>query len=116
MDIGTQSPHGPVKVEIFDPPMCCSTGLCGPAVDPVLIDIYGAIVKIKTEYVDRVLVERYVLGQQADMFVKQPEVIRRLKADGVTVLPITVVNGLVQKERKYPSYAELRGWIDAQSG
>ena len=24
------------KVEVFDPPMCCSTGVCGPSVDPAL--------------------------------------------------------------------------------
>lgn len=23
-----------IKVEIFDPPMCCPGGLCGPAIDP----------------------------------------------------------------------------------
>jgi hypothetical protein len=25
------------RVEVFDPPLCCSTGVCGPNVDPVLI-------------------------------------------------------------------------------
>ena len=24
------------KLAVYDPPMCCSTGVCGPAVDPVL--------------------------------------------------------------------------------
>ena len=24
------------KLTVYDPPMCCSTGVCGPAVDPVL--------------------------------------------------------------------------------
>lgn len=24
-----------MKIEVFDPPMCCSSGVCGPAVDPV---------------------------------------------------------------------------------
>jgi hypothetical protein len=23
------------KVQVFDPPMCCSTGVCGPEVDPL---------------------------------------------------------------------------------
>ncbi len=111
------SPAGrPVQVEIFDPPMCCPTGLCGPAVDPVLLDIYGAIAKLKVEYDGRAVLERYVLGQQAARFMQQPDVVDRLKAEGVGVLPITLVNGRIVKERSYPSYAELKGWIDGRSG
>jgi hypothetical protein len=105
----------PLKIEIFDPPMCCPTGICGPAVDPALLDIYGAVLKIKTEYDGRVVVERYVLGQQPAKFMQQPEVIRRLKADGIAVLPVTVVNGVVLKEKVYPSYEELKQWIEDAS-
>jgi len=101
-----------VRVEIFDPPMCCPTGLCGPAVDPALLDIYETILKIKTEYDGQSVVERYVLGQQPGKFMQQPEVVRLLKAHGVSVLPVTVVNGVVVKERVYPSYAELKQWIN----
>jgi hypothetical protein len=102
----------PVRVEIFDPPMCCPTGLCGPAVDPALLDIYGAALKIKTEYDGQAVVERYLLGQQPAKFMQQPEVIRRLKAHGVAILPVTVVNGVVMKEKEYPSYEELKQWIE----
>jgi len=105
----------PLKIEIFDPPMCCPTGICGPAVDPALLDIYGAVLKIKTEYDGRVVVERYVLGQQPAKFMQQPEVIRRLKADGIAVLPVTVIDGVVVKESVYPSYEELKQWIEEGS-
>jgi hypothetical protein len=27
-----------VKMIIFDPAMCCSTGVCGPAIDPELLN------------------------------------------------------------------------------
>ncbi len=104
--------NGVVRVEIFDPPMCCPTGLCGPAVDPALLDIYESILKIKTEYNGQSVVERYVLGQQPAKFMQQPEVIRRLKAHGVSILPVTVVNGVVVKEKVYPSYEELKQWIN----
>ncbi len=101
-----------VRVEIFDPPMCCPTGLCGPAMDPALLDIYESILKIKTEYNGQSVVERYVLGQQPGKFMQQPEVVRLLKAHGVSILPLTVVNGVVVKQKVYPSYAELKHWID----
>ncbi len=25
------------KLEVYDPAMCCSTGVCGPEVDPALV-------------------------------------------------------------------------------
>jgi hypothetical protein len=80
--------------------------------DPALLDIYGAVLKIKTEYDGKAVVERYVLGQQPAKFMQQPEVIRRLKARGVAVLPVTVVDGVVVKEKVYPSYDELKQWIE----
>lgn len=111
----TQAPR-PVRVEIFDPPMCCPTGLCGPTLDPVLLDVYEAILKIKTEYDGQAVLERYVLGQQPAKFMQQPEVISRLKTHGVSILPVTVVNGVVLKEKEYPSYGELKQWIEEGKG
>ena len=33
-------------VEIFDPPLCCPTGLCGPVLDTTLVDLSEAIVTL----------------------------------------------------------------------
>ncbi len=99
-------------IEIFDPPLCCPTGLCGPTIDPALLDINEALLKLKADFDGSANIDRYLLGQQPGKFVQQPEVIARLKANGVAVLPITVVNGVVKKERAYPSYAELKTWIE----
>lgn len=101
-----------ITVEIFDPPMCCPTGLCGPSIDPALLDISEAILKLKTEFDGQASIERYLLGQQPAKFVQHAQVIGRLKQDGVPVLPITVVNGVIRKERAYPSYSELKTWIE----
>ncbi len=103
-----------IVIEIFDPPLCCPTGLCGPTIDPALLDINEAILKLKSEFNGQVNLGRYLLGQQPGKFVQQTEVIARLKADGVSVLPITVVNGVVKKERAYPSYSELKNWVEAE--
>lgn len=101
-----------VRVEIYDPPMCCPTGVCGPTIDPALLDIHEAILKVNAEGDGRASIERYVLSQQPARFMQQSEVIARLKANGIGVLPITVVNGRVMKERAYPSYDDLKAWID----
>lgn len=100
-------------IEIFDPPMCCPGGLCGPALDPALLDIQEAILKVSEEFDGRVSVERYLLGQQPAKFMQQPEVLARLKSEGIPVLPLTVVDGHVVLERAYPTYETLRGWITA---
>ncbi len=105
-------PEPQITIEIFDPPMCCPTGLCGPTIDPALLDIHEAILKFKAEYDGQARIERYLLGQQPAKFMGQPEVIARLKAQGIPVLPITVVNGRVVKERAYPTYEELRTWVN----
>ncbi len=103
-----------VVVEIFDPPMCCPGGMCGPAIDPALLDIQEAILKLSDEFATRVSVNRYLLGQQPAKFMQQPEVLARLKSEGVAVLPLTVVNGKVVHERGYPSYEALRALIVAE--
>ena len=95
-------------VEIFDPPMCCPTGLCGPDIDPALLDINEAILKMKKEFDGKVKIERYLLSQQGPKFMQQPEVMKRLQSNGVEALPLTLVDGKVVKEKSYPSFDELK--------
>jgi hypothetical protein len=101
-----------VNIEIFDPPLCCPTGVCGPTIDPALLDAQEAILRVQSEFDGRVRVERYALSQQPGKFMQQPEVVARLKAQGVTVLPITLVDGRAVKEKAYPAYTELLSWIE----
>ena len=96
------------QVEIFDPPLCCPSGLCGPVIDPTLLDISEAVLRIGKEFEGRVRVERYLLSQQPGRFMQNADVARLLKERGVGVLPVTVVDGRVLKMEEYPSYDELR--------
>jgi hypothetical protein len=100
-----------VTTEIFDPPMCCCPGLCGPSVDSALLDISDAILKIKAEFDGRATIERYVLSQRPVKSTEQLEILDRLSWNRVSVLPITLVNGAVLKERAYPSYADMRSGL-----
>ncbi|PIU45904.1 MAG: arsenical resistance operon transcriptional repressor ArsD [Ignavibacteriales bacterium CG07_land_8_20_14_0_80_59_12] len=95
-------------IEIFDPPMCCPSGLCGPSVDPALLDINEAVLKLKKEYDGKVTIERYLLSQQGQKFMQVPEVLALLKREGVSVLPLTMVNGKIIKQKTYPTYDELK--------
>jgi hypothetical protein len=92
-------------VEIFDPPMCCPTGVCGPAVDPKLLAIQETILKLQAV---GVTVKRYMLTSHPADFMRQPEVAALLRTpEGIKSLPVTVVNGKVLSKGAYPSAAEI---------
>ena len=93
-----------MKVEIYDPAMCCSSGLCGPAIDPVLVKINDAIIALKRQNVE---VERFNLAQQTKLFLENKTVADLLHKNGKKVLPITFVNGVVLRTDGYPTYEEL---------
>jgi len=61
-----------VNVEIFDPPLCCPTGICGPTIDPALLDAQEALLRVQSEFDGRVRVERYALGQQPESSCSSP--------------------------------------------
>ena len=42
-------PEPGAPVEIFDPPMCCPTGLCGPALGQTLLDVNEMILALQVE-------------------------------------------------------------------
>lgn len=92
------------KVEIYDPPMCCPTGLCGPAIDPALLKINDAILALKKQ---GVMVERF--GLRSDyMVVKDKALVMALiHKEGIKSLPITVINGKIFKSGEYPSYEDI---------
>jgi hypothetical protein len=98
------------QIEIFDPPMCCPGGLCGPAIDPTLLDLSEAILRMKNE--QDITVQRYLLQQNGQKFMQNPEVLELLREFGTDVLPVTTVNGKVVKQRAYPTYQELRTYAE----
>ena len=108
--MGTKTDNKLIQIEIFDPPMCCPSGLCGPDIDPALLDINEAILKVKKEFDGKVKIERYLLSQQGAKFMQQPEVMKRLQSNGVEILPLTLVDGKVVKEKSYPTFDEIKNY------
>lgn len=93
-----------MKVEIYDPAMCCSSGLCGPAIDPMLVRVNDTVMALKRQGIE---VERFNLAQQTKLFMENKAVADLLHKDGKKALPITFVNGTVFKTGVYPAYDEL---------
>jgi len=87
-------------VQVFDPPMCCASGVCGPAVDPELVRVAADLEWLRSNGVE---VVRYNLSQQPAAFVSTPVVKAALSRAGNACLPLTVTDGTVVCEGRYPS-------------
>lgn len=92
------------KMIIFDPAMCCSTGVCGPSVNTELLRISTVINTLKNK---GIIVERYNLSSNPQIFVDNKKINEMLNAKGVDVLPITIVDGEIVKIENYPTNEEF---------
>lgn len=101
----------PADVEFFDPPMCCPTGLCGPALDQTLLDVNEMILALQRE---NVRVERYQMAGNPNAFLSNPEVMKLVRERQMEALPIIVVHGKVIKVGTYPSTEEIRAALDGE--
>ena len=71
-------------LKIYDPAMCCSSGVCGPDVDPVLVQLSGFLKNLDASAVK---VERYNLSQEPAAYTTGPVAIA-LKEKGTAALPL----------------------------
>ena len=92
-------------VELFDPPMCCSTGLCGPTLDQSLLDLNEMLLALQSE---GIAVQRYQMASSPQAFLNNPEVMRLVREKQMDALPITTVYGKVIKTGEYPTLAEIK--------
>ena len=104
-------PAEAITVQLFDPPMCCSTGLCGPTVDQTLVDVNEMVMALQAE---GVRMERYQLTTHPQTFLGNPDVIRLLREHTVEALPITVVRGKVLKYGAYPTMSEIKESLNGE--
>ena len=94
-------------VEVFDPPMCCSTGVCGPSVDPALATLAADLAWLAHQGVP---VERHNLSQEPGAFAERDLVRQLLVERGEKALPAVVVDGELRSSGRYPTQAELAAW------
>ena len=93
-------------VEIFDPPLCCPTGLCGPVLDTTLVDLGEALLARRSQAVTAVV--------RRQMASEPRELMRTVRSTPSSrhgtsrSLPITVVRGRKVKTDAYPTLDELR--------
>ena len=96
------------KIDVYDPAMCCSTGVCGPDVDDSLTDFANDVKWMKSQGIE---VNRFNLGQEPEAFKSNPVVIARLQNAGSDILPIIFINGERVSEGAYPDRNQLKDWF-----
>lgn len=94
-------------IEVFEPAMCCSTGVCGPDVPQELVTFSADVDWLHDQGAD---VVRHNLASEPVAFAGKPAVLDFLQVSGSEGLPLVLVNGTIAMAGRYPSRAELARW------
>lgn len=92
------------KLSIYEPTLCCDTGLCGVNVDPELLRITTTLGALKEQGVE---ISRYNLNSAPMEFVKSDVVNKYVNENGVEGLPCVTLDGKIVIEGRYPTNAEI---------
>lgn len=101
------------NMSIYEPAMCCSTGLCGASVDPELMRISTVLDRLSKQ---GIVVNRYNLSSSPMAFLENSKVNDFINEKGVDELPLTVVDGEILKTGSYPTNEELVSIFELSDG
>ena len=93
------------KLTIFDPAMCCDTGVCGVDADTVLIEFSSDIDWLQKNGVE---VQRFNLAQEPAAFINDPLIKAEINEFGESCLPLLVLEGTVISRGVYPDRKQLQ--------
>jgi hypothetical protein len=99
-------------IEVFEPAMCCSTGVCGPDVPQDLVTFSADLDWLRGQGAD---VARYNLASEPGAFTGRQAVLDFLQVSGSEQLPLFLVDGAVALTGRYPDRAELARWTGVQA-
>ncbi len=92
------------KIQVFDPALCCSSGVCGTEVDQTLVDFSADVDWLKQAGGQ---IERFNLAQQPMVFAENAVVKVFLERSGAEGLPLVLVDGEIAMAGRYPTRKEL---------
>lgn len=92
------------KLQIFDPPMCCTSGVCGTNVDTKLVKFLNDIEWLKHQGIE---VERYGLAFEPAAFASNEVVKKALEQEGNDCLPLILANNEIAHKSSYPERKKL---------
>ncbi|UUV26939.1 arsenite efflux transporter metallochaperone ArsD [Lysinibacillus capsici] len=95
------------KIHIYEPAMCCSTGLCGPSIDPELLRMSFIMNNLKKTNIEA---ERFNLTNEPNAFVENEAINQLLMSEGIDALPATFVDGELLCKGIYPTNEQFSQW------
>ncbi|MDD4376469.1 MAG: arsenite efflux transporter metallochaperone ArsD [Clostridia bacterium] len=95
------------EIKIYEPAMCCSTGLCGVNINKELLRVSTTINALQKKGVK---IERYNLSNSPKEFISNKVVNEYINKNGTKALPVIIVNGEIVKMKAYPTNEEFEKW------
>jgi len=92
------------NLTIYDPAMCCSTGICGADIDQKLVDFAADLDWLKSEGIE---VRRINLSQEPALFAENEQVKSVLETSGIEGLPVILAGDEMQSSGQYPDREQL---------
>ncbi len=96
------------QIKIYDPALCCPTGLCGVNIDPELMRIAVVVETLKRK---NITVDRFNLRDHPQVYVDNKSINECLMKEGAEVLPIITVDGEIVMTKAYPSNQQIAEWL-----
>jgi len=92
------------KLQVYDPALCCNTGVCGTEVDQSLVDFSADVDWLKHAGGQ---IDRFNLAQQPMAFADSSVVKGFLERSGAEGLPLILLDGEIAMAGRYPTRKEL---------
>lgn len=96
-----------IAIQVYDPALCCSTGVCGTEVDSALVNFAADVDWAKKQ---GIAIERFNLSQQPMAFAQNETVKKFLERSGADALPLILMDGDIALAGRYPTRKELAQW------
>jgi hypothetical protein len=100
------------SIQIYDPALCCSSGVCGVEVDQQLVSFAADVEWAKQQ---GIAVERFNLAQQPLAFAQNAVVKGFLERSGADSLPLVLIDGEFALAGRYPTRDELARWAGVEA-
>ncbi|BBX67872.1 arsenite efflux transporter metallochaperone ArsD [Mycolicibacterium psychrotolerans] len=99
------------KIEVFEPALCCATGVCGEDVDQQLVTFSADMDFIRSQGGD---ITRYNLASEPQAFADNDAAKAYLHLSGSAGLPLVLVDGVTAMTGRYPDRTQLSTWAGLQ--
>ena len=97
------------KMKIFEPAMCCPTGICGVGVDPELLRISTVLETLKKQ---GVTIDRFNLNSAPAEFITDQTINAYINENGAEGLPAVIIDGKITITGRYPTNEEFVKLLD----